>query len=287
MIVVKIIGGLGNQMFQYAYAKVLSHKGYEVKIDTSEFDTYKLHGGFQLDKYDIDLEVSTTKENNAFYKKNIFFYIRNKLKLLPRKIIKESDLSFCKKFLEIEDNRYIIGYFQCAKYFKEIKPILIQQFQISQPVTSYTLDMKQAICNEKNSCSLHVRRGDYIKKNNVNIHGVCSLDYYQHAINMINNQSKHGVKYFIFSDDIEWVKDNLVVENAIYIDSKEKRLPHEDIYLMSLCNHNIIANSSFSWWGAWLNQNQEKIVIAPKKWFENAKMQKQAKDIIPNTWIKI
>lgn len=287
MIVVKIIGGLGNQMFQYAYAKALQQKGYEVKLDISEFDTYKLHGGFQLDKYDIDLQVSTTKENDTFYKKNIFFRIASKMNLLPSKIIKENNLSFCKELLEIKDNSYVTGYFQCEKYFIDIKPILIQQFKINQSATSFTLQITHEISNSVNSCSIHIRRGDYTNKNNVNIHGVCSLDYYKNAVEMIDNQSKHSVSYFIFSDDMEWVKDNLIVENATYIDSKEKRLPHEDIYLMSLCNHNIIANSSFSWWGAWLNQHQEKIVIAPKKWFENAKMQKQAKDIIPDTWIKI
>ncbi|AYJ79911.1 alpha-1,2-fucosyltransferase [Aliarcobacter cryaerophilus ATCC 43158] len=287
MIIVKIIGGLGNQMFEYAYAKALQQKGYEVNIDISEFDTYKLHGGFQLDKYDIDLQISSTQENDTFYKRNIFFSILNKLNLLPRKIIKERDISFCKELLEIKDNSYVMGYFQCEKYFIDIKKVLIEQFKINQPISSFTFEIEEKILKFKNSCSLHIRRGDYTHKSNANIHGVCSLDYYKNAIEVMKNQLGNDIVYFIFSDDIEWVKNNLIIENAIYIDSQETRLPHEDIYLMSLCNHNIIANSSFSWWGAWLNQNQKKIVIAPKKWFENTKMQKQVKDIIPDTWIKI
>jgi len=138
----------------------------------------------------------------------------------------------------------------------------------------------------KNSCSIHIRRGDYTSNVNSNIHGTCSLEYYKKATEYMQNKYK-DIYYYIFSDDITWVKENLKLENAVYIESEEKRIPHEDIYLMSLCSNNIIANSSFSWWGTWLNNNLNKTVIAPKRWFEDNKLHAQSQDIVCDSWIKI
>lgn len=286
MVIVKIIGGLGNQMFQYAYAKALQQKGHEVKIDITAFETYKLHGGFQLDKYTIDLKVSSKEENRKFYNNSNFFKILKKLGFDFSKTIKEKNLLFDGNFLKIEDNSYLDGYFQSEKYFKNIRDILLEQFILKDEMSNYAKEISHMILEIAYSVSLHVRRGDFTNSTNVNIHGICSLDYYQKAINMLNDRSSN-MTYFIFSDDIAWVKKNLKIENAIYLDSKGKRIPHEDMYLMSLCNHNIIANSSFSWWGAWLNKNEEKIVIAPNRWFADDDMQKQSKDIVSQSWVKI
>jgi hypothetical protein len=285
MLIIKIIGGLGNQMFQYAYAKALQERGYIVKIDISSFDTYKLHGGLQLDKYNINLEIATIEEINNFFKNTTYSKILTKINI--NRIIKEKKLNFNKILLNPVDDNYIDGYFQCEKYFNDIYEILIQSFCIKKTISEYTKEIKKQILNQDNSCSLHVRRGDYISDTRSNnIHGTCSLDYYRNAINILNNKQSN-IAYFIFSDDIDWVEKNLQIENAIFINSKEKRIPHEDIYLMSLCNHNIIANSSFSWWGAWLNNKDNKIVIAPKRWFSDKKMFNQSNDIIPTSWIKL
>ena len=285
MIIVKIIGGLGNQMFQYSYAKALQQKGYEVKIDISAFETYKIHDGYQLDKYNIDLEVSTKEENYKFFKNTLFSKILRKFGIDFSRRIKEKSLLFDKELLNIEDNSYLDGYFQCEKYFKDIKEIILKQFRIKLEISSYTKEMENKIKSSQNSCSLHVRRGDFVNKKNIFIHGACDKEYYEKSVKYLKEKVGQ-MSYFIFSDDMKWVKENLVLENAIYIDSKEKRLPHEDIYLMSLCSHNIIANSSFSSWGALLNKNEEKIVIAPKRWFNDEKMQKQSRDIASEGWIK-
>ena len=286
MVIVKIIGGLGNQMFQYAYAKVLQQKGYEVKIDISAFETYKLHGGYQLDKYNIDLESSTKDENDKFYKNTFFYKVLRRFGIdFPRRI-KEKSLLFDNRFLEIEDNSYLDGYFQCEKYFKDIREIILKLFTINQDISNYTKEIKNKIQNSQNSCSLHIRRGDFVNSTNINIHGACDIEYYKKAMKYLEEKVEN-INYFIFSDDIEWVKENLAIQNAIYIDSKEKRIPHEDIYLMSLCKNNIIANSSFSWWGAWLNKNEKKIVIAPKRWFVDDKLESQSKDIVCESWIRI
>ena len=286
MIIVKIIGGLGNQMFQYAYSKALQHKGYKVKIDISAFDTYKLHGGYQLDKYAIDLEVSTLEENRNFYKNNIYSKILKRFGFNNKKIVGEKTLLFDEKLLHIDDDKYIEGYFQSEKYFIDIREELLKRFIITSSTSNYTEKIKNDILNSSMSCSIHIRRGDFTNSVNQNIHGTCDIKYYQNAMSYIGN-TIGNVDYFIFSDDIDWVKDNLNVENAIYVDSKENRLPHEDMYLMSLCSHNIIANSSFSWWGAWLNQNNDKIVVAPEKWFANDKFYNQSSDIVPDNWEKI
>ena len=286
MVIVKIIGGLGNQMFQYAYAKALQQKGHEVKIDISAFETYKLHGGYQLNKYNIDLDSSIKDENDKFYKNTFFYKVLRRFGMDLSRRIKEKSLLFDKKLLEIDDNSYLDGYFQCEKYFKDIREIILKQFTINQDISNYTKEIKNKIQNSQNSCSLHIRRGDFVNSTNINIHGACDIEYYKKAMKYLEEKVEN-INYFIFSDDIEWVKENLAIQNAIYIDSKEKRIPHEDIYLMSLCKNNIIANSSFSWWGAWINRNENKIVIAPKRWFADDKLENQSKDIVCESWVKI
>lgn len=286
MIIVKIIGGLGNQMFQYAYAKALEQKGYNVKIDISAFNTYNLHGGYQLNKYNIDLQYSTEEENRKFYKNKLLSKILKKIGIKTAKVIKEKSLLFDENLLLPKDYKYIEGYFQSEKYFLKIREILLKQFIINTHISSYTKEIKWKILSINNSCSIHIRRGDFTNNINKNLHGTCDIVYYQKAISHVEN--KIGIqKYFIFSDDIEWVKENLKINNAIYIESSEIRLPHEDMYLMSLCNNNIIANSSFSWWAAWLTKNNNKTVVAPKRWFFDEILFQQSKDIVPNNWIKI
>lgn len=285
MVIVKIIGGLGNQMFQYAYAKALNQRGYETKIDISAFEIYKLHGGYQLDKYNIDLPISTKEENDKFYKNTFFLKVLRRIGLDFSQRIKEKSLLFDKIFFEVDDV-YVDGYFQCEKYFIDIRKIILKQFTINQEVSDYTKEIENKIKNFTNSCSLHIRRGDFINSKNISIHGACDLEYYKNAMKYLKEKAGN-LNFFVFSDDIEWVKENLVLESAIYINSKYKRIPHEDIYLMSLCVYNIIANSSFSWWAGWLNQNEKKIVIAPKKWFADDKLQQQSRDIVCKTWVEL
>lgn len=252
MIIVRIVGGLGNQMFQYAYAEALQQKGFDVQIDISKFKTYKLHGGYHLDKYNIDLKTSG--------------FIPTLLSLLKiKKNIKEKNLLFDENLLKLSGNEFVKGYFQTEEYFTNIRDILLNQFVIKGNLSDTTIQYAKDIKNHKNSCSIHIRRGDFISDQKANsVHGTCDLDYYQKAIDLVHSKFKE-THFFIFSDDIPWAKTNLKIENTSYID--HKTIPHEDIHLMSLCNHNITANSSFSWWAAWLNQHKNKTVIAPKKWF--------------------
>ena len=267
MIIVRILGGLGNQMFQYAYAKALELKGYDVKIDISKFKKYKLHGGYHLDQFKIDLETST--------KLSVFLS-----KLGLRRSIKEKSLLFDSKFLNLPKNEYVKGYFQTEKYFTHIKEVLLKQFVLKSELSSTTINYLKDITIQKNSCSIHIRRGDYISNKKANsVHGTCDIEYYKEAVKLINNKFKDAY-FFIFSDDITWVRNNLKVKNATYINHNV--IPHEDMHLMSSCKHNITANSSFSWWGAWLNQSKNKTVIAPKKWFVSNKNEVACKN-----WIQL
>lgn len=267
MIIVRILGGLGNQMFQYAYAKALEQKGYCVKLDISGFKKYKLHGGYHLNKYQINLKKASNFSNFI-----------SKVTFLKHK--KEKNLIYDPTFKLLKGNEYIKGYFQTEKYFSEIRNLLLKQFTISDTISNSTKQYKKQILETINTCSVHIRRGDYISNSKSNsIHGTCSIEYYREAIKIISEKHKNTI-FFVFSDDISWTKENLLIENAVYIN--HKTIPHEDIYLMSLCKHNITANSSFSWWGAWLNQNKNKVVIAPKKWFLNKK-----NEIASKNWITI
>lgn len=267
MIIVRILGGLGNQMFQYAYAKAMQNQGYNVKLDISKFIKYRLHGGYHLDNYKIDLK-------NA----NSFSTTLGKLGI--KKSIKEKNLLFDEELKSLKGNEYLKGYFQTEKYFKEIRCVLLDQFSIKSELSTSTKKIHKKIKSIENTCSLHIRRGDYISDKKANsVHGTCDLVYYENAMKLINKKYKN-THFFVFSDDIFWAKENLKIENAIYID--HKTIPHEDLYLMSLCKHNITANSSFSWWGAWLNKNDNKTIIAPKQWFVDKK-----NEVACQNWIKI
>jgi len=281
MITIRLNGGLGNQMFQYATAKALAvHNNTQLLLDVNEFDTYDLRD-LELDKYTIKAEITN---RNIFVKKLI-----KKLNLdkLFSNYYVEKSLKYDEKVKKLSSNVYMEGYFQNEKYFSTIREEILKDFTINGEKSLYTKQIEKEILNELVSVSLHIRRGDYVSDENTNsVHGTCDLEYYKKAMNLLNDKYK-DVKYFIFSDDIDWVKENLQIGNAVYIESEEKRIPHEDIYLMSLCSHNIIANSSFSWWGAWLNKYDEKIVIAPQRWFSNEKMFQESNDIVCTGWRKI
>lgn len=267
MIIVRIVGGLGNQMFQYAYAKALQQKGFNVQIDISKFKTYKLHGGYHLDKFNIDLKTSGSLST---------FLSLIKIK----KNRKEKILLFDENLLNLSGNEFVKGYFQTERYFSNIRAVLLKQFAIKENLSDSTIQYTKDIKNQKESCSIHIRRGDYISDQEANnIHGTCDLEYYQKAIAHIKTKF-NKTHFYIFSDDISWTKKNLNIDNATYID--HKTIPHEDIYLMSLCDNNITANSSFSWWGAWLNQNSDKTIIAPKKWFIN-----KENEVACKNWIQL
>ncbi|NTV98925.1 MAG: alpha-1,2-fucosyltransferase, partial [Chlorobiaceae bacterium] len=182
---------------------------------------------------------------------------------------------------------WIEGYWQSEKYFDAISRDIAREFRIITPLSPKSTETKKLIGSTE-SVSVHVRRGDYVAEDyRGRIHGPLKISYYAEALDIIA-QKKRSPHLFIFSDDIPWVKENLRFDfPARYVDHNDERSGFEDLHLMSLCRHNIIANSTFSWWGAWLNRNPTKIVIAPKQWFPDPKMNSLTSDLIPDSWIRL
>lgn len=291
MIIVNVIGGLGNQMFQYAFGYAVSQKRNEVlKLDINNFETYDLRS-YELGLFHINAILASKEEVKVLkYKyENIFEKIVRKIgrKAIPvsEKYYKESCFNFDKNVFNIKGDVYFEGYWQSEKYFKEYREDLLKQFTLTEEIHLQSQQYEQKIKNTE-SVSLHIRRGDYVTNTHTNsVHGTCTLDYYKNAILKIKQKIKNA-HFFIFSDDLAWAKVNLdFIDNLTFIELAEDIPDHEEMHLMSCCKHNIIANSSFSWWGAWLNQNPDKIVIAPNRWFKDSSINTQ--DLIPETWIRL
>ncbi len=297
MIIVKLMGGLGNQMFQYAFGFKQSKKNrINLLLDLEYFnkitstDTPREYG---LDVFNIQARIASRKElsmvsfpsygRKAFLAKQIKkIFIRN---LEKYSYYKENGFEYDPLSNVDKDFIYYEGYWQNEKYFKEYKEDLLTEFTLIEKLNSNTEYFKRIIQREK-SISLHIRRGDYVNNAETNrYHGTCNIDYYKKAIYYFQQKIVNPF-IFVFSDDIKWAIDNLKDKgNIIYVDLSDNVPDAEEIYLMSQCKHNIIANSSFSWWGAWLNQNPGKIIIAPTKWFNDKSI--NTKDLIPETWIRL
>ncbi|NII84686.1 MULTISPECIES: alpha-1,2-fucosyltransferase [unclassified Pedobacter] len=284
MKIVKLLGGLGNQMFQYAFYRSLQNSDLKVYADLSDFEEYPLHNGYELERI-FNLNVKTPSEFilNLFrpnQSKWIFRKLKRILNLKNTYRAEENEFMFDASFLN-NANNYYFGYWQNEGYFLNIADKIRDDFKFPEikGVENQTV-MQQIINNE--SVAIHVRRGDYLK--DPLLGNICNLDYYEQAILSINSKIKN-VQFFVFSDDITWCKQNLKLENVTYIDWNKKNNSYIDMQLMSNCKHNIIANSSFSWWGAWLNNNTGKMVIAPKKWTNNRSVDDT--DICPKNWIKL
>lgn len=291
MIIVKLIGGLGNQLFQYALGRHLAEiNKTELKLDIFPFIEYKLHK-YSLGFFNIKENIASVEEieNLKYAKENplvskIKKVLNRPKKLAPTYITEKEKFNFDPAVLSLPDNIYLDGSWQTEKYFVSIKNIIRREFTNKILLSEKTKNLAEEITKSE-SVSLHIRRGDLISNPKTNIiHGTCGLDYYNRCINLIDQKVKNPV-FYIFSDDIEWAKDNLKLPYpAIFVDHNDAGKNYEDLYLQSQCKHQIIANSTFSWWGAWLNQNPQKIIIAPKQW---VKSRYNPKDIVPENWIKI
>jgi len=284
MIIVKLIGGLGNQMFQYTLGRALANKHKtELFFDTGSFATALPRRQYALDVFNIFGRIANKSDLEKFFPSGIKKLLQ-RLNLYNYKHIKELQFNFDPAILNLPDNTYLDGYWQSEKYFNKIEPKIRQELTLKDGDNLFDQSVLKSI-RETESISLHVRRQDYITDNKISkIHGACSLEYYQQAIKKILTVAKNP-QLFIFSDDLAWAKNNLKFDlPASFIEHGIKN-DYKDLILMSRCRHNIIANSSFGWWAAWLNQNPDKIIIAPKKWFQNET--RDTKDLIPKKWLTL
>lgn len=278
MIIIKIKGGLGNQMFQYALARHLSIKNNcRLFLDIREYENDNLRK-FRLDNYLLGEHKIIRKQEGL---QKFIHQVKRKIKKVST--YAESSLGFNPDVLAL-NNVYLDGYWQTEKYFSEIREILLHDFSIKKPLQSNLIQDLEKI-KSSDSISVHIRRGDYTHAKNIETHGIIELSWYENAITFIKNHVKKP-EFFFFSDDIEFTKSIFPTKNNHhYMKTSPEGFEHEDLFLMSKCKHNIIANSSFSWWAAWLNTNPNKYVIAPQKWFATEDL--ETKDIIPINWIKM
>lgn len=276
-------------MFQYALYLSNKEKIDNLYIDLSWFDKNSIHNGFELKKiFSNNEKIKEVEKEQSFYhlKRNIFyrFFLKIKKKIGMYEVILDKYLYdenlLNKKYKKI----FYIGYWQSELYFKEEESKIRQVYSFPE-----LKDLKNkkvlSMIEKKESVSIHIRRGDYLNVPELN--GLAPIEYYKRAITYIRERVENPI-FLIFSNDIEWCKQNFnFLENqVIYVDWNIKENSYKDMQLMSLCQHNIIPNSSFSWWGAWLNKNPKKIVIGPEKWFtDNSGLNYE--DIIPKSWIKI
>jgi hypothetical protein len=285
-VIIKFWGGLGNQMFQYCLLKRYETT-YNVLADISEYSEYKMYNGFELEKiFDIQVKKCSNKEKNKLSNSGNFILKKIKRKIFGRKNFEicETEGEFCNEIFNLDPNKnyYIDGYWQDLRYFNEEESQIINYFNFTM-IDEKNIDIIKKM-NKHNSVSIHIRRGDYI--NNSIYEDICTLAYYNKAIEYIYNEVDKPI-FYIFSNDIPWVKENFKNNNEfIYIDWNERENSYQDLLLMSNCKHNIIANSSFSWWGAFLNKNKDKIIITPSKW-NNIITKNDMNTIIKDDWIKI
>ena len=281
MIITKIKGGLGNQLFQYAVGRAVAlHHKVPLKLDTTIFETYKLHNGYRLDQFAIQAEIAADNEIiNLKGRNNVLFSALRKAGLVKRKsYFKEKRSSYFDASVFKNNSVYLDGYWQNELYFSNIRELLLQELSPNNSMNDLGFAYLDSI-KKSNSVSLHVRRGDYVNLKNIN---VLDVDYYMKAAEYIGKNVEKPT-FYIFSDDLEWCKSSLTfLGDCIYVERTQTEM--DDLKLMSFCQHNIIANSSFSWWGAWLNQNPNKTVIAPKDWLLN---DPGSSNVILSDWVKL
>ena len=287
MIVSKITGGLGNQLFQYATGQALALKHHtELILDISFYGAgnaraYSL-GHFNIKQKFYEVPNRFKKLSNVILRGNKFY---------PYQTYINNDLIFDEAVLKLANNSFLIGYWQSEKYFAAIRSSLLSNLILTTAMSDKAVKQLQEI-KDANAVCVHIRRGDYLSNPDaVKIYYRCEQEYYKNAFLKLSAQVQN-LKFFIFSDDIEWAKKHLkFITHAVFVDDPG-RTNYEDFELMRHCQHFITANSTFSWWAAWCSSHAGKIVITPTQWFlvdqdPNTGFKLRVKDLIPESWIKI
>lgn len=283
MIVTRLIGGLGNQMFQYAAGRALAlRRGSELRIDRGAFATYDVRpyalGPLALKAPDAQPADIPPARPPSFFKRL----------LRPRPhthLVKETSLRFDPAVFNAADGAYLDGYWQSERYFVDAVEAIRADFTVAHAPDAANAAILAKAAGEA-SVSVHVRRGDYVSNPDAHaVHGTCTPDYYRQAAELLAARVGTGLTAFIFSDDHDWARAHIRLPfPTVHVDFNDGDHPHEDLRLMSACRHHIIANSTLSWWGAWLDA-RDGLVIAPNRWFAAAHM--DATDIVPERWLRV
>ena len=292
MIVVKITDGLGNQLFQFALARQLYENGFDVLLDISWYENIENRftaRKFQLDSFNFSIEIANQKEcsqikspKRIFFINSLFWRLQNFLPYYRKRHIKEQFSGYEPNIFKIPKTSYLEGFWQSPKYFNNIRNNLLKEITIKYKSINHKNYIRE-IDLQKISIAVHVRRGDYALPSSA--HRLLDETYYSTAINQMVEELGNDIHFYFFSDDLDFL-----VEQNYYLEIPSKTLvkntcAEEDLMLIKACKHQIISSSTFSWWGAWLNENPNKVVISPKRWFNDEKNENQ--DLLPDEWIKI
>lgn len=291
MIITRLNGGLGNQLFQYAMGRrAAHHANLPFYIDIEKYETCTLRK-FGLAPFNIQAQIAThadKKKLHIYRKRDPVAFLHGILDkfrpLQKRRIIEEPSFRFQPELLNIQTPAYIDGDWQSPRYFEDIEDTLRTDLQLKADLDEKNLQVLQQIKENPDSFSIHIRRGDLVSDPKTNqTHGTAPLEYYEKALKAL---TQHLAKptAFLFSDDHQWAQANLKTPNIqlIPVDHNPPELDYADLHLMSHCQHHIIANSTFSWWAAWLNTHPDKQIFYPKLWFKSS--QHDTSDLFPDSW---
>lgn len=285
--IIRITGGIGNQMFQYAFKKKIDQMtGTNNQIDVRFYSDHSAHNGYELQSVfgikdnEYNGSLIPPSEKHKYYSR--LCYYLNKRMIVASKYMIEVMINYSDAYKSaMAEDYYFDGYWQSQDYFQDIEDEIRNTFVFP----GFDEDKNIEICKtarEKNCVSLHVRRGDFLKASKFVALG--SGSYYDRAVSLIKSKVDDPV-FIVMSDDIEWCREHFNEEKMIFVDWNSGSKSYRDMQIMSICKHNIVANSSFSWWGAWLNNNPEKIVIAPSRFYTDNK--RDESHILPAEWTKI
>lgn len=281
-IISRLFGGAGNQLFQYAAGRALAdHLGCDLVLDAR----YVAGGKNRLDcfehftkaRFTRDTALPPTKSDGALRYGFWRAFGRN-----PR-FHREGGLGFEPGFFDLRAGTYLHGYWQSEKYFAAIKDQLRDDLTFTTNLDPANAAMADQIAAAPAPVACHVRRGDYVASGS---YAACTPEYYRASVDSLHHRLDQPLTCFVFSNDPDWARDNLDLHHeTVIVDLNDENTGHFDLHLMSLCAHNVIANSTFSWWGAWLNANPDRLVVVPKNWF--AKDQLSNPDICPDAWLRL
>ncbi len=291
MIIVQITGGLGNQLFQYATARALSLRhATPLGIDTRVYqgDASRRFGLNHFHIHAVNCDGSSvTACHLPPPQKNLIAFVRWQLTHgRSVRYFRERGLGFDPAVFTLGPQTYLHGYWQSEQYFLGAQEVLRQELKLQTPPSPENAEWLREITSHY-SVSVHVRRGDYVSDTKAGrVHGTCSPQYYQQAADLLRSKLGDNLTFYVFSDEPNWAAENIVLPlTTRYVRHNDDLRNYEDLRLMSACNHHIVANSSFSWWGAWLASNPQKLVIAPARWFRDPK--KDDRDLVPTGWLRV
>ena len=293
-VVIRLVGGLGNQMFQYAAALGLAVRQNRIlKIDTSGCVTCE-NRPYQLDCLKVPQNFYTgaqlfQPDSNSIAARVIQRIKRAAFKadVFRKGVYREPHYHFDTEFFDLSGTEILLnGYFQSPRYFKSVAKLLRERFQPAEPLSAMAADWAAKIAASPCSVSLHVRRGDYLEAPHSALQDALDRGYYDRAVNLIQCLARETVEFFLFSDEPDFVAEAFADLPRAHVVRSDPHKSWEDMFLMARCRHNIIANSSYSWWGAWLNPDEGKRVIAPARWLTSAEMAvRNVLDLYPDDWI--